>query len=69
MIFFTLTCLVILLIGSQHLLNWMWRAINNCPSDRDIDGLRLMGFYATLIVMALFVLGLRYLIIWGSEII
>lgn len=59
MIIFSIICLVVILLGMQHLLNWMWRSVEGIDA---ISGALVL----TAIFLIISFLIICYIIKWGQ---
>lgn len=57
---FAIICMAIVLIGIQHLLNWMWRSV----VKQDEEVLIVLGFFASIAALAITILGGYWLAHW-----
>lgn len=61
MILFSVICLVIIMFGVQHLLNWMWR---NVKEDTAVPAVILTIFSIIVTCVCVY-----HILLWGKEII
>ena len=60
---FSISCLVIILFGIQHLLNWFWR------KNYKEDNLTVLGAMLTLLSFLLSAGIIHQIIIWGKNLV
>lgn len=58
---FAISCLIILFLVFQHLINWAWRTMYNCSFENDEE---TGGILFILLLILLSVLIGKYIILW-----
>lgn len=63
MVIFSIICLVVIILGLQHIVNWIWRKFN------EDDGLFMLALFATFVSLIISAVCIKYIIIWGKALV